>query len=621
MNFYMRFIGNKESIVTEIYKLMKSKGLVDKGYTLFDPFSGTGTVADYLKDSFNLKVNDLLTWSVIYSRGRILANECTFEKLGFDPIEFFNNNDEIIKGFFYENYSPGGSERMYFNEKNAGRIDYFRQTIEEWFNKELINYNEYCYLLACLIESVSLVSNTAGVYGAFLKHWDSRALKDIKFIEVIFYEKENLKADFYNSRLEDIIEDVECDVLYLDPPYTQNQYGTQYHLLETLVLYDNPSISPVTGSRKTAPMRSDWSKNFKSHILLDKILAKTKARYVVLSYNVDGFMSKQFIEACFKRYGKVDTYKCEKISYKKYRNFKTKRENDHFEYLFFIEKKDINEVTYESPLNYIGSKSKMIAEMKSLMPSEIDTFIDLFGGGFNVGININSQKTIYNDTNWIVKDLVKSFSKYETYDYLMYINRTIKKFGLEASNKENYLNVRNHYNSFPVADRDPRLLYTVILYGFQQQIRFNSDYDFNNPVGMRWFNDNVLEKMVSFSRAIKEGNIEFTSRSFEDYLDDIDSNTFVYMDPPYMLTNGSYNDGKRGFDGWTIEHEQKLMDFADELNRRGVKFMISYVLEHQGEINERMNEWLKYRLYKVINMTPIPGRKRKEVVIINYELS
>lgn len=621
MNFYMRFIGNKESIVTEIYKLMKSKGLVDKGYTLFDPFSGTGTVADYLKDSFNLKVNDLLTWSVIYSRGRILANECTFEKLGFDPIEFFNNNDEIIKGFFYENYSPGGSERMYFNEKNAGRIDYFRQTIEEWFNKELINYNEYCYLLACLIESVSLVSNTAGVYGAFLKHWDSRALKDIEFIEVIFYEKENLKADFYNSRLEDIIEDVECDVLYLDPPYTQNQYGTQYHLLETLVLYDNPSISPVTGSRKTAPMRSDWSKNFKSHILLDKILAKTKARYVVLSYNVDGFMSKQFIEACFKRYGKVDTYKCEKISYKKYRNFKTKRENDHFEYLFFIEKKDINEVTYESPLNYIGSKSKMIAEMKSLMPSEIDTFIDLFGGGFNVGININSQKTIYNDTNWIVKDLVKSFSKYETYDYLMYINRTIKKFGLEASNKENYLNVRNHYNSFPIADRDPRLLYTVILYGFQQQIRFNSDYDFNNPVGMRWFNDNVLEKMVSFSRAIKEGNIEFTSRSFEDYLDDIDSNTFVYMDPPYMLTNGSYNDGKRGFDGWTIEHEQKLMDFADELNRRGVKFMISYVLEHQGEINERMNEWLKYRLYKVINMTPIPGRKRKEVVIINYELS
>ncbi|HEM2083674.1 TPA: DNA adenine methylase, partial [Listeria monocytogenes] len=148
-------------------------------------------------------------------------------------------------------YSPGGSERMYFNEKNAGRIDYFRQTVEEWFNKELINYNEYCYLLACLIESVSHVSNTAGVYGAFLKRWDSRALKDIKFIEVISYEKKNIKADFYNSKLEDIIEDVECDVLYLDPPYTQNQYGTQYHLLETLVLYDNPSISPVTGSRKT----------------------------------------------------------------------------------------------------------------------------------------------------------------------------------------------------------------------------------------------------------------------------------------------------------------------------------------------------------------------------------
>lgn len=616
----MRFLGNKESMVTEIYDLLNEKGLVDKGYTLFDAFGGTGTVADYLKNSFNVKVNDLLTWSVIYSRGRILANDCTFEKLGFNPIDFFNSNDDIIKGFFFENYSPGGSERMYFNEKNAGRIDYFRQTIEQWFKDELINYNEYCYLLASLMESISLVSNTAGVYGAFLKHWDSRALKDIEFVKVLSYEKQNLKADFYNSKIEDLIEDIECDVLYLDPPYTQNQYGTQYHLLETLVLYDNPSISPVTGSRKTAPMRSDWSRNFATHILLDKVLAKTKAKYIVLSYNVDGFMSKQFIESCFKRYGKIDTFCCKKITYKKYRNFKTKRENDHYEYLFFIEKKDINDVTYESPLNYIGSKSKMIPEMKTLMPSKVNQFLDLFGGGFNVGININSDKTIYNDTNWIVKDLVKSFRKYDTYEYLMYIQRMIKRFGLEASDRESYIRARDHYNSLPIANRDPRLLYTIILYGFQQQIRFNSNHDFNNPVGMRWFNDRVLEKMVSFSRAIKEGDFEFTSLSFEEYIHYIDKNTFVYMDPPYRLTNGSYNDGKRGFGGWTVEHEQNLMDFADELNESGVKFMISYVLEHQGEVNNRMKEWLKYRLYKVINLTPTPGRKRKEVVIINYEL-
>lgn len=95
-------------------------------------------------------------------------------------------------------------------------------------------------MIACLIESVSDVSNTAGVYGAFLKKWDSRATKRIVFSKVDFRPARYKSIRTYNAKIEDIIEEVECDILYLDPPYTQNQYGTQYHLLETLVLDDNP---------------------------------------------------------------------------------------------------------------------------------------------------------------------------------------------------------------------------------------------------------------------------------------------------------------------------------------------------------------------------------------------
>jgi adenine-specific DNA-methyltransferase len=128
------------------------------------------------------------------------------------------------------------------------------------------------------------VSNTAGVYGAFLKHWDSRATKPIQFRKVDFSKTPPREVEFLNSKVEDIISEVNCDILYIDPPYTQNQYGTQYHLLETLVLYDSPSISAITGSRSTSPMRSDWSKQYKAHILFDKLLAKTKARYILFSY-------------------------------------------------------------------------------------------------------------------------------------------------------------------------------------------------------------------------------------------------------------------------------------------------------------------------------------------------
>ena len=142
------------------------------------------------------------------------------------------------------------------------------------------------------------------------------------------------------KKIEDIIEQVDCDILYLDPPYTQNQYGTQYHLLETLILDDHPTISKITGSRPTAPMRSDWSKEYKVNIAFDRILAKTKARYIILSYSNDGFMSKEYIEAAMKRYGKPETFLCRKIGYKKYQNWKSKNQTAHYEYLFFVEKKD-----------------------------------------------------------------------------------------------------------------------------------------------------------------------------------------------------------------------------------------------------------------------------------------
>ena len=193
-------------------------------------------------------------------------------------------------------------------------------------------------LLASLVESVSRVSNTAGVYGAFLKKWDGRALKPIEFIKPAYNACDSLNIKIYNDKTENIISVVKCDILYLDPPYTQNQYGTQYHLLETLILNDHPSVSKVTGSRPVMPMRSDWSKEYKAHILLDRIIANTTARYIVMSYNNDGLMSKEYIEAVMKRYGKPETYCCKKISYKKYQNWKSQNHKEHFEYLFFVEK-------------------------------------------------------------------------------------------------------------------------------------------------------------------------------------------------------------------------------------------------------------------------------------------
>lgn len=614
----MRFIGSKELLVPEITNLLKQKKLLNNKLRFFDAFCGTGSVADSLKEYFDIIVNDLVGWSVIYTRGKINSNKCNFKKLGFNPFDFFNSNNKIIKGFFYKNYSPGDSNRKYFSKDNAGRIDYFRDTIEKWREQNKISKDEYYFLLYNLIESLSLVANTAGVYGAYLKHWDFRAKKKIKFLKVESKFKNINNLTFYNNKIEDIISKVDCDILYLDPPYTQNQYGTQYHLLETLILNDNPKISPITGSRPVTPMRSNWSVDYKCHILFDKIISQTKAKYIVFSYSADGFISKSFIEASLKRYGKPNTYVCKKISYDKYKNFKSRSKKDHFEYLFFIEKLDEKEIVYESPLNFIGSKSRIIPEIKKNLPKNLSYFIDLFGGGLNVGLNINAKEVTYNDINHIVKNIIKSFKINDTYKYILNIKRIIKRYNLKPSSFESYSKLRKHYNSLPSNKRNPIILFTLILYGYNQQIRFNSEYNFNNPVGMRWFNEKVLEKMISFSRVIKEKKINFITKDYLNLNGEIKKDSFVYMDPPYLLTTSSYNDGKRGFKGWDEKTEIELFDFADKLNKDNIKFMISYLLEHKGKINKRLNQWIKKKGYKLINVKTATAVKRKEIMILNY---
>lgn len=335
----MRYIGSKESLTDSIKELLQKHNLLQRNLVFFDAFCGMGSVADSMKSIYDhIIINDSLVCSTYFTKGRLYANRCKFERLGFDPFKFLNNGNNTLHGFIHQNYSPGGSERMYFSEENAGRIDFFRRQIEEWKEYEQITEEEYVYLMACLLESVSDVSNTAGVYGAFLKHWDKRALKPIIFSKIDSNEGICKNIESQNDKIEQIISDIECDILYLDPPYTQNQYGTQYHLLETLILNDNPPISKVTGSRPTTPMRSNWSKMYHAHILFEQVVAETNASHIILSYNNDGFMSKDYIEKTLKRFGIEETYDCITIDYKKYNNTKCQGADGHQEYLFYIQK-------------------------------------------------------------------------------------------------------------------------------------------------------------------------------------------------------------------------------------------------------------------------------------------
>lgn len=617
----MRYIGSKGKIVEQIDDLIKSLKLDKENYTFFDAFSGTATVGNYFKDKYKIIANDTLFSSFVMTQAKLNTPDMKFSNLKVDPFEYFNDENNQTKGFIYTNYSPGGSERMYFSKENAARIDFIRLTIEKWYKEEKIDSKEYYYLIACLLESISKVANVAGVYGAYLKKWDPRAIKAMKFIPVEMNKMNSkFENEVYNEKIEELINDVSGDILYLDPPYTKNQYSVQYHMLETIALYDNPELKGKTGARDTSKLTSDFSKVGEVHVAFEKIIARAKFKHIIMSYSSDGIMSKEYIENVLKRHGKNETLIFKKIEYRRYLNSKAK-DAEHYEYLFYIEKKDDEEINYSSPLNYIGGKADMIEFLKNNSPKKFSRFVDIFGGGFNVGVNYNCEQLIYNDCNFKVRELLETFKNEDTATIYKYIERMIKKYKLQHGEKEPYLKIRELYNNTPMEKRDPKLLYLLVLYGFQQQIRFNSSYDYNNPVGQAGFNDKLAEKLISYCRNLKEKNVSFYSKDFMELDEMFNSDTFIYLDPPYLITLGSYNDGKRGFNGWNEAEEKRLLDYLITLNKRGVKFMLSNVLEHKEKQNDLLKKWIKENGFNVITYEGKARKKRNEVIIVNYEVN
>ena len=337
----MRYIGNKTKVLGEIEKLITDMKITKENYTFFDAFAGTATVGNYFKNKFKIIANDNLYSSYVMAQAKLNTPNMEFAGLKINPFDVFNDENNKIYGFIYNNYSLGGSDRMYFSEENAARIDFARTKIEEWHKNEKITDNEYYYLIASLLESVSKVANVAGVYGAYLKKWDPRAIKSIKFIPVEILKNESkFENEIYNEKIEELINDISGDILYLDPPYTKNQYSVQYHLLETIALYDNPEIRGKTGARDTSSLTSNFSKNGEVQVAFEKLIARANFKHIIVSYSSDGIMSKEYIESVLKRHGKPKTYIFKKFEYKKYLNRRTKK-TEHYEYLFYIEKKRV----------------------------------------------------------------------------------------------------------------------------------------------------------------------------------------------------------------------------------------------------------------------------------------
>lgn len=254
---------------------------------------------------------------------------------------------------------------------------------------------------------------------------------------------------------------------------------------------------------------------------------------------------------------------------------------------------NINQVSYIcSPMNYIGGKYKLLPQIEPKFPKDINIFFDMFCGGGNVGINASAKKVYFNDNLSYLIDLYRCFSKEETSFVIDHVNKRISEFGLSLTNTGGFNSLRALYNK----ERNPLDLFVLVAYSFNHQIRFNNDHQFNCPFGKdrSCYNPRIEANLINFVDRLHSIDHEFLSSNFDELdMGFLGKSDFVYCDPPYLITTGSYNDGKRGFTGWGKLEEAKLLKILKELDSRGVRFALSNVIDHKGRRNEMLADWVK----------------------------
>ena len=342
----MRYIGSKILLLENIRDLVAQKAPDAKSFC--DIFSGTACVGRFFKQWYQVFSNDLLYFSYCLQRGTIENDSVPEFKLlqstlGIgDPIDYINNlpieEKERLpkeKRLFQNNFSPIGG-RMYVQDINALRIDFARNTIDNWMAAKLINDDEYFYLLAACIEGIPFVSNISGTYGAFHKQWEVRTFKkfEVQHLPVNSNGKYN---KCYREDGIDLVTKISGDVLYIDPPYNERQYLPNYHVLETAARYDFPQLTGKTGMREN-DAKSDFCNRKKALLALERLVAGANFRHVILSYNTDGIMPLVNIEEIMKRHGDPASFSITQIPYRRYKSRETTCPSELKEMLIYVKK-------------------------------------------------------------------------------------------------------------------------------------------------------------------------------------------------------------------------------------------------------------------------------------------
>jgi DNA adenine methylase len=296
---------------------------------------------------------------------------------------------------------------------------------------------------------------------------------------------------------------------------------------------------------------------------------------------------------------------------------------------------------YRSPLFYVGDKYKLIKEIRTHFPPNINRLIEPFVGGGSVFMNVDAKKYLLNDIDRNIIALHKMLCSYvdrkeeffadffqlvDNYKLtLSYRENTVPqelrksypKTYFAKYNKDAYSQLRDDFNKG--GKTDMMQLYALLIYCFNRTIRFNQKGDFNMPVGNVDFNQNTYDALFDYFTLLSNKDVEWNNEDFRVFLSNINfrEDDFVYLDPPYLITDSEYNKL------WNNENEYDLLSLLDELNDINVKFAISNVTHYKGKVNKLFLDWSKtYNSFPIksnyISFNDNTVKNFNEVLVTNY---
>lgn len=616
----MRYLGSKVKLLPAIEAVINKYNI--QGETFADLFAGTGCVGDYFKEHYKIISNDFLYYAYVFNRAKLcFSNIPQFEKFveiyGCNIFDWLNNRDYMPNNtyFIYNNYTPHGG-RMFFTDDNGIKIDGIRQDIENFKADDLLSDDEYYFMLASLLESVTRYSNTSGTYEAFFKFWDSRAEKSFQIEPIDMNVVDNISENvIFSEDTNHLVRNIEGDIAYIDTPYTVTQYVSAYHLLETLARYDYPKITGVGGKRGRGSKNSLYARRLEAKSQFEDLFRQINFKHIIISYSNQGLVPIEELVELAKLFAVDHRVYVETFDYREYQNHRSsnKRNGKKLNEIIIYFEKDLS--INKSPLNYSGSKDTMLPKIIKELPYQIDTFVDVMGGAFNVGANIVATNAVqYNEINRQIFNVISWLLSSDKSSVINDVENCIERYALEKGLREQYDILRQDYNT----EEDCIKLFVLHMYSFQNMIRFNGSQKFNTPIGVAGYSDDMRNRINNFK--IKAPNVIMTNNDYAE-LDwsKYPKNTLFYFDPPYYITNAAYNDGKRGGKGWGIQEEIELLRTLTEIHELRYKFLLSNVIKHNGKTHDVLVKWAEEHEFKIIDAGISGWRYAKnEVLIKNY---